>query len=456
MSPLFADDGGKPIKFYIQEDLSQQNKTHLLQTIPALGGEVVGGTIPPSGSIVLIELGKPDAERLLREHTRPDLRLHVVPYTYVEACRSAGGLLKQIFVEEPGSQPMAIHLHESLANLKFRDEMSLRILYAGGNPFTTFEDCRVIIADAKTPVFTSLVKLTHHNPNKYVESLEWVAKCIEKEAVSFTPHVYKNPGGRRAGEERTQFSDEDERKLCEWIALKIPFKETGGRTGNKLYIQLCEMSEVPGYAWVRRHTWQSWRERYKKHCNKLDRIIDEIVSETKPSIGDKGQYGYVRQDDELKTRKKRKRSAATSPESHQEFVVGMSTDGDAPQILEGEVFSPFLLAQRTTSVSQEEELEWEVRIGNDDVPQWAKRNPQDDKKLKSIAALVEPTSHQTVQAMVVVAEHVIDQSLRDIATQNRFTLEEVREYYDKCGDMERTGRRFQKMREHLNLLPDDH
>ena len=29
--------------------------------------------------------------------------------------------------------------------------------------------------------------------------------------------------------------------LCNWIASKIPFKETGGRTGNRLYQQLCDM-----------------------------------------------------------------------------------------------------------------------------------------------------------------------------------------------------------------------
>lgn len=40
---------------------------------------------------------------------------------------------------------------------------------------------------------------------------------------------------------RTHFTDEDETNLCKWIALKIPFKETGGRTGNRLYQQLVEM-----------------------------------------------------------------------------------------------------------------------------------------------------------------------------------------------------------------------
>ncbi|KAK1223818.1 hypothetical protein PQX77_013342 [Marasmius sp. AFHP31] len=434
----------------------------------AHGGEVIGGSVPPSGSIVLIELGKPDAERLLRERTRPDVRLHVVPYTYVEACQTAGALLKQIFVEEPGFQPMSIHIHESIQNPKFRDEITSRILYAGGNPFSTLQDARVIIADSKTPVFATLVKLTHHSPNKYVESLEWVNRCLEKESVSFTPHVYKNPGGRRAGEERTQFNDEDERKLCEWIALKIPYKETGGRTGNKLYMQLCEMKEMPGYTWVQRHTWQSWRERYKKHAEKLDKIIDEIVHETKPNPGDKVQYGYVRQEEDDKPRKKRKRAAPkngieTLQQPPPEFVVGASTDS---QVLPGAVYQPenvpvsFLpvLAQKpgSSTTNEDENTNWAVRLPDGVLPPWAKRSTQDEKKLKMIEPLdQDAASQQTMQAMVVVAEHVVDQGLRGIAEQHRFTLEEVREYYDRCGDMERTSRRFQKMREHLNLLPDE-
>ena len=38
-------------------------------------------------------------------------------------------------------------------------------------------------------------------PGKYVESYLWVKKCVEKGAVVYTPLVYKNPGGRRPGEE---------------------------------------------------------------------------------------------------------------------------------------------------------------------------------------------------------------------------------------------------------------
>ena len=43
----------------------------------------------------------------------------------------------------------------------------------------------------------------------------------------------------------------------------------------------------------------------------------------------------------------------------------------------------------------------------------------------------------------------------DIARQFRFTTEEVKAYYDKCGDINRTSRRFSKMRDVLTNLPDD-
>jgi hypothetical protein len=56
----------------------------------------------------------------------------------------------------------------------------------------------------------------------------------------------------------------------------------------------------------------------------------------------------------------------------------------------------------------------------------------------------------SLQALQVIASvHVIDQSIKDIAKEFRFTVEEVQEYYDKCGEMERTRLRFQKMRHEL-------
>ena len=51
--------------------------------------------------------------------------------------------------------------------------------------------------------------------------------------------------------------------------------------------------------------------------------------------------------------------------------------------------------------------------------------------------------------------HVVDQAIIDIARHFRFTTEEVKEYYDRCGDINRTTNRFRRMREVLTNLPDD-
>ena len=137
--------------------------------------------------------------------------------------------------------------------------LTARLQHSGGDPTASAQSARVILADPDTEIFQRLVRLYQGESEKYIESYLWVKKCIEKGQVVYTPVVYKNPGGRRPGEEyvlyvisrlnldltgynrRTQFTDHDEDFLCNWIAAKIPYKETGGRTGNRLYQQLCEM-----------------------------------------------------------------------------------------------------------------------------------------------------------------------------------------------------------------------
>lgn len=63
------------------------------------------------------------------------------------------------------------------------------------------ERARIILADPNTEVFQHLIKTYQNTPGKHIESYLWVKKCIEKSALVFTPVVYKNPGGRRPGEE---------------------------------------------------------------------------------------------------------------------------------------------------------------------------------------------------------------------------------------------------------------
>ena len=72
--------------------------------------------------------------------------------------------------------------------------------HSGGDPYSSMQSARVILADPNTEIFGHLVK-TYQGSDKYIESYLWVKKCIEKGSVVYTPLVYKNPGGRRPGEE---------------------------------------------------------------------------------------------------------------------------------------------------------------------------------------------------------------------------------------------------------------
>jgi hypothetical protein len=73
------------------------------------------------------------------------------------------------------------------------------------------------------------------------------------------------------------------------------------------------------------------------------------------------------------------------------------------------------------------------------------------------------SSHNTFAAPATLASgdgqavapvHCIDQAIYDIANEFRFTVQEVKEFYDKCGEMDRTRTRFQRMRHLLNSVED--
>ncbi|KAJ2928931.1 hypothetical protein H1R20_g8295, partial [Candolleomyces eurysporus] len=440
---------------------------------------------------------------------------------YVDACKVAGMLLRQIFIEN--NQPIPMFIHPSIANPNARTALSLRIMHSGGNPHASAQSARVILADPNTEIFQSLVKTYQGDPNKYIESYLWVKKCIDKGAVTFTPLVYKNPGGRRPGEERTQFTDDDEERLCQWIADKIPYKETGGRTGNRLYQQLCDQAGDPEYAWVNRHTWQSWRERYKKNATRLDSMIAAIVEQKRPAHGEKGQYGYVRQPEEKpkRTRKKRKADQLDDGFVHAvEGLVGLPGMPPMPpnpqmlphmgmhQVPNGYpvlpvepslpsnsqpphpvVYAPMVMPptsqpqpppppppqqispaehRKSPAREEDEEPEWAVKVGNAPPPAWARstgdgseHNPQKRQKVNEGSETEEAAAPEQApragsdptidaQALVALASiHVIDHTLTEIARESRFTVEEVKEFYDQCGEMEQTRNRFQEMRQFL-------
>ena len=51
---------------------------------------------------------------------------------------------------------------------------------------------------------------------------------------------------------------------------------------------------MPELEWAKRHTWQSWRERYRKNRERLDPVIDELVKKRPPPTDGKGLFPYDR------------------------------------------------------------------------------------------------------------------------------------------------------------------
>jgi hypothetical protein len=81
----------------------------------------------PRQGYILVQPGTAEEERLRLCWTsaeRPER--HFVPYTYVEACKIAGMLLKQIFVHD--GLPIKMHIHPSIANVNARTALSHRIM----------------------------------------------------------------------------------------------------------------------------------------------------------------------------------------------------------------------------------------------------------------------------------------------------------------------------------------
>ncbi|KAI0704905.1 hypothetical protein BC835DRAFT_1468497 [Cytidiella melzeri] len=495
---IFHDQHGLPIKFFIQKDLPQEIQTEVCEAITSLGGRVESKV--PRVGYILVQPGTTEEERLRICWASPDRpERFFVPYTFVDTCKINGALIKQIFFRD--GQPIRMHIDSSIANVNVRATLSQRIMHSGGDPSASAQNAQVILADPNTEIFQTLVKTYQSQPDKFVESYLWVKKCVERGQVLYTPMVYKNPGGRRAGEERTHFTEEDEANLCNWIALKIPFKETGGRTGNRLYQQLVDMANTQDYAWVTRHTWQSWRERYKKNSARLDPKIAEIVERNKPPLGAKGQYGYIRKPEEKLKKPKKK-----STDGEENAIAGSSKDEVAflshalvipplmgsiagvnpllplpvsmpPAATSSAVpISPAVLAARqNASEEEDDEVEWQIREGTGPTPAWAKRKASSEEEekgqgpqkkarqtphLAEVEAILQnsaagSSTAATMHPKTAASLHVVDQAILDIAQKFRFTAGEVKEYYDKCGDLNRTTSRFARMREVLTNLPDD-
>lgn len=210
-------------------------------------------------------------------------------------------------------------------------------------------------------------------------------------------------------------------------------------TGSRTHLACTYKAGDSNYAWVTRHTWQSWRERYKKNAARLDTRISDIVEQKRPAQGEKGQYGYVRQPEEKPKRTRKKRKVDQVDESYVHALEGlvglpgmppMPPNGQMPHmtmhpgvpngfpVMEpppgvpgpsqqgAPLPGPYPPMMQMPSTSQaphqppmpegagpserrksptreeDEEPEWAVKIGNAPPPQWAQPGPIPDSPNK--------------------------------------------------------------------------
>lgn len=129
--------------------------------------------------------------------------------------------------------------------------------HSGGDPFAAELEANIIIADESTPNFLTLNERFGHHHNTFVEGIPWVKQCVESGVCKNTPLVKKNLGGLAPGTKsvlsfyseytitllnmfrRTEFTSRDDNLLAAYIACRLPDPDMRGRTGNKLYHELC-------------------------------------------------------------------------------------------------------------------------------------------------------------------------------------------------------------------------
>jgi hypothetical protein len=255
-------------------------------------------------------------------------------------------------------------------------------------------------------------------------------------------------------------------------------------------------------------------------------MIQAIVEQKKPTLGEKGQYGYVRKPEEKpkRSRKRKDDGPGAVPPNDDDFLqpgpshqlamamhMSLAAQDERPHPgmlvspvpvdpypqghphlhnlpahlsqIQAPTDGPVGLAVRKSADGEkmeDEEAEWDVKVGNDPPPLWGKRKigedpPENGKRARvmfvspyfnlahniSLTAPNTPSEETNGRPLPAGIQpdgpilHVVDQSILDIAREFRFTVEEVQEYYDRCGAMDRTRARFKKMRDTLLALPED-
>ncbi|KAG9050798.1 hypothetical protein FS837_002354 [Tulasnella sp. UAMH 9824] len=274
--PIFTYDDGAPVKFHIQKNLPQHMIEYLERLIVTNGGTVTSEIVWKG--YVLVDPRTAKGQRFQKNHTRNDRpQRYVVCYTFVAASVTKGRMLEPQKMEnvipifEDDEKPVKIYVGLHPGASRTRALKKTLTLY-GGQVVELAREAKVVIGDPTEANFRQLEKY-RDPPRTYLEPLSWVKGCLDARKYSHNivvlpPALPKQPG-RKPGTGRAEYTPEEDKLLIEYIATKCP--TLGGRSGNKIYRDLCERPDL--YEWSTAHTWQSWRNRYYKDMPRFNAAI---------------------------------------------------------------------------------------------------------------------------------------------------------------------------------------
>ncbi|KAF8173295.1 hypothetical protein BJ912DRAFT_1147913 [Pholiota molesta] len=116
----------------------------------------------------------------------------------------------------------------------------------------------------------------HHAPStsktSKVRPVSAAVEDIESDVESSEDDLMQEQFGSYVNGRR-MFTQEEDEYLIKYIAKYNP--QIAGRQGNRLYMTLVENPEK--WSWGRAHSWQSWRERYRKNQVEFDQKIKRYM-----------------------------------------------------------------------------------------------------------------------------------------------------------------------------------
>ncbi|KAG8729573.1 hypothetical protein FRC10_003790 [Ceratobasidium sp. 414] len=275
MSDLFINKSRDAIAFFVQLDQKdgEEKELELKKKIREHGGAVVSSY--QVANYVLVDPSTPTGADFIDFHTTPTR--YIVSKDFIQESIDRHKLVPYseliLFVKE--DRPVIFYLHESLRDAD-SNQLRQAILLRGGNPSGGLGNAQVVIYHTKW----SGCKHVLAKPKNVIrlETHQWLESCIRRNRFSLRDtvevRVSSSKSGRPPGRPRNEFTKKDDQYLVAWMAGHFGLSMTG-RLGNRAYQDMVGIAEY--HTWSTAHTWQSWRERYKKKKAVLDPLIEAYV-----------------------------------------------------------------------------------------------------------------------------------------------------------------------------------